>query len=273
MKLAKYWAKGEIDRMNINPATGNKERFFCWGWSNDSLADAAENGRQHALRAAAQLDRGEKPDRYTYGDKALREKILEKWESPEGSAWAALTINSYGCDIFNTTRAMFVDVDISDPQNRASEESAALKLLENVLGTEEDRGAHIYRTAGGLRYIITGPALAPGDPAASDLMKRLNADPLYITLCRVQECFRARLTPKPWRCHVQPFGLKYPWDGTRYEAYANSWRDKYAKLSAPYAVCKYLGYQGAPTQATDDLSRVLELHDRVTKAKSGLPLA
>lgn len=33
-------------------------------------------------------------------------------------------------------------------------------------------------------------------------MPRLCSDPLYVTLCEVQECFRARLSPKAWRLHM-----------------------------------------------------------------------
>jgi hypothetical protein len=34
---------------------------------------------------------------------------------------------------------------------------------------------------------------------AQRFMQFLRCDPDYIKLCRVQKCYRARLTPKPWR--------------------------------------------------------------------------
>jgi hypothetical protein len=39
---------------------------------------------------------------------------------------------------------------------------------------------------------------------ANMLMRFLRADPDYVRLCAVQECYRARLTPKPWRCGDGP---------------------------------------------------------------------
>jgi len=35
-------------------------------------------------------------------------------------------------------------------------------------------------------------------------MRFLRSDPEYVKLCRIQECYRARLTPKPWRWCDEP---------------------------------------------------------------------
>jgi hypothetical protein len=59
----------------------------------------------------------------------------------------------------------------------------------------------VYLTAKGLRVVCTS-ALLPWekhDWLATRLMKYLGADPDYIRLCGEQKCYRARLTPKPWR--------------------------------------------------------------------------
>ena len=39
---------------------------------------------------------------------------------------------------------------------------------------------------------------------AERFMRFLRGDPNYIELCRVQKCYRARLTPKPWRDNGEP---------------------------------------------------------------------
>jgi hypothetical protein len=153
------------------------------------------------------------------------------------------------------------------------EEKTATDRLAKVLNGADHLGAHVYRTAGGLRYIMARPDADPHDPAVLELMGRLGADPLYIILCRVQECFRARLTPKPWRCGVDPLRAKYPWEGTDVESRVRHWREKYARASTQYAVCEYLGYQGPDVRLTEEAGRVIEYHDRLTRARSGLKLA
>ncbi len=42
---------------------------------------------------------------------------------------------------------------------------------------------------------------------------------------------------------------------------------------APYAVCEYLGYKGPDVKLTDEVGKVIEHHDWVTKARSRLKLA
>lgn len=273
MKLAKYWAKGEIDRMNINPATGCEEKFFCWGWSNESIEHAREVGRKYAEAAAATLDGGEKPARYTYGDKALREKILKEWKAGDGTTYAAVTINAYGCDILNTTNVFFVDVDTDGKSSRRQQEADALGRLDAVLATDSTLGARVYRTAAGLRYIVGKPDAAPRDPAVKTLMEAMGADPLYVKLCRIQDCFRARLTPKPWRCGSAQFDVKYPWEGTQNEPYVARWREQYARLAVAHATCEWIGRRGAAIMMPAATEELVALHDDTTRATSGLPLA
>jgi hypothetical protein len=273
MQLAKFWAKGEIDRMNINPATGCEEKFFCWGWSNESVEHAQEVGRKYAAAAAATLDGGEKPARYTYGDKALREKILKEWKTDDGTTYAAVTINAYGCDILNTTNVFFVDVDTDGKSSRHQQEADALGRLDAVLATDSGLGARVYRTAAGLRYIVCKPGAAPRDPAVKALMEAMGADPLYVKLCRIQDCFRARLTPKPWRCGSVQFNVKYPWEGTLAEPYVATWRAQYSRLAAAHATCEWIGLRGTETQMPAAMAELVALHDEATLATSGRPLA
>ena len=273
MQFAKYWAKGDIDWKSPNPATGQYENFFCWGWSDESEEDAAKVGRERAEQVAAIIRSGIKPDRYTYGDKPLKEEILESWKSSDGTLFAVVSINSYGCDILNTENAMFVDVDIDEKSNRQAGEKTAIETLRRVLEEHGNCGAYVYRTAGGLRYLLTLDKAEPDRDDVAELMKRMGADPLYTSLCRIQKCFRARLTPKPWRCGFYPIKIEFPCENQALRNDIAHWRAGYRKSIVGHAVCEYLGYEGSEVECSPEFKRVLEFHDQVTGAHSRLPLA
>jgi hypothetical protein len=46
-------------------------------------------------------------------------------------------------------------------------------------------------------------------------LRELGSDPKYVQLAKAQECFRARLTPKPWRCGVRQSSRVYPREDQR----------------------------------------------------------
>jgi hypothetical protein len=64
----------------------------------------------------------------------------------------------------------------------------------------------VYRTHSGCRVVCTSrrfPRTQDNYPA-DRLMRFLRADRHYMELCQAQKCYRARLTPKPWRCDGEP---------------------------------------------------------------------
>ena len=60
------------------------EDFACWGWSDISVEEAQERGEQRAASVAKIIRSGLRPDQYLYGDRPMREKIIEEWKR----AWA-----------------------------------------------------------------------------------------------------------------------------------------------------------------------------------------
>lgn len=129
-------------------------------------------------------------------------------------------------------------------------------------------GVRTYRTRNGFRVLITGADAPPRSEHAARIMQELSSDALYMRLCRVQECYRARLTPKPWRIGVRRVHGSGPlWPGTRIE----DWVHRYDAASQGYAVCELVSSTG-PTPSADE-QHLIDLHDRATRPTSGLPLA
>jgi hypothetical protein len=130
------------------------------------------------------------------------------------SAW--LTVNHYNALVLNTSNMLIADIDFGDGRfdrhAGATDVTEVGKNLEDLhlLDDEHmqgekfrfaDQSYRIYRTHSGCRVICTSIALPWQSMGwmAERFMRFLRSDPEYIKLCGVQKCYRARLTPKPWR--------------------------------------------------------------------------
>src|SRR5262245_30160955 len=122
MKFYKYWAKGSATVADAHP--WNVRAF---GGSDVSMEEALRHANERAARAAQALVNGQAPGSYGYDERPLREEILE--EIRHGSELAAvITRNSYGSLVLNTSRVMFVDVDVY-PQTMSISLGEALRNI------------------------------------------------------------------------------------------------------------------------------------------------
>lgn len=129
--------------------------------------------------------------------------------------------------MLNAARAFFIDVDLPEPRRPnpitawvrrlfrrptapPDPAAAALARLNHWLDGRPEWGVRLYLTRRGLRYLVTHAPFEPGSPETEGAMTALGCDPYCTLLCRVQKCFRARLTPKPWRCGVAALSVRFP---------------------------------------------------------------
>lgn len=120
------------------------------------------------------------------------------------AAW--ISLNSYGCEILNTQSILIADIDLpSDSHPACPQHSAKMPAFEEEIFeraqdiAKRGLGFRFYRTSAGYRAICISHTFDPCSAESREILVGLKSDPLYIALCRSQECFRARLTPKPWR--------------------------------------------------------------------------
>ena len=291
MRIPRFWAKGATSMTVTNPATGRPRAFTCWGWSDTSVADAADKAKQRADAIAAKVRQGLDLDRYPYGVQPMREPVIEEWNGADGSLSAAITLNGYGCNVLNAARAMFVDIDLPSLPSlggivrglRSLFGGTKPKPIEQIPAIVMDRigavveldascGVRIYRTRAGLRCLFTHRQASPVADTTIKLMTDLGADPLYVKLCKMQECFRARLTPKPWRCGMHTPPVRYPWADAAAERAMRDWSAQYAKAADRFATCALVEQIG-PKASDPDIVRIIEVHDKATKVGTSLELA
>ncbi len=103
-------------------------------------------------------------------------------------------------------------------------------------------------------------------------MRAVDADPAFIQLCHVQDSFRARLTPKPWRMGTKPPPGQFPREQASEQSDFAHWLEQYDRASAAKATCRFVEAIG-PGTVDEAIAPIVRLHDDRTKATSGLPLA
>jgi hypothetical protein len=128
----------------------------------------------------------------------------------------------------------------------------------------------IYRTKAGVRLLATHALFTPSDPQVQQVFEAMGADPLYRKLCTNQQCFRARLTPKPWRCGIQAPSQRWPFASSQAEAEYDEWQAEYLARCREWATCELLEDHGP---AHPELAPLIAFHDATTRLGSGLPLA
>ena len=286
MRIGRYWARSQMHA--IDPRGEAHHRSFLRA-SFESEADAQRIADQAAQQLKSQIERGTEPkDWYLYADRTRAEPLIEEIRSEYNQRIGALTVNAYGACILNTERVVFIDIDTPQPSPRPrgllkrlfskpepidAEDPAehVLTKLEAYCQSAPARGARVYKTAAGLRVLLTGEQLDPCAEQTHDLFHDLGADPQYATLCRVQSCFRARLTPKPSR-------MRIGWPPEKIRAGSEStdslrdWETAYHDECTAYAVCRLI-VQIGPDTTDPDIALAQSIHDEHCAVSAQLPLA
>jgi hypothetical protein len=268
MKIGKYWAKETaVARCSL----GRTVSVDRWETSEESLAAARQAARDSARKLQEKLTAGGSLDRYPYGVRPLREEILMTFPGPEGRPTALVTRNGYGCEVLNATRVMFVDIDLPDSTRGDSRERGALERIARFVQAKPALSFRVYRTFAGLRALATQAPLEP-IPANLEVLTALGCDPIYHRLCREQACYRARLTPKPWRCGQPPIHISYPFEDAGQEQRCARWTAAYQARHRAFSTCELLEVVGRP-DIHPEVRPFVELHDERTRVGSKLPLA
>lgn len=154
-------------------------------------------------------------------------------------------------------------------------ENRAMKVVEDYVAARPDWRMRVYRTPAGYRLLVMHRTFDPNEDEALAFMDALKTDPIYQRMCRNQQCFRARLSAKPWRigidAHMKPRPGVWPVKPERMPDRL-AWIARYEEAACGYAACRFereLG-DGAVDYRVDAVRR---LHDEYARAESGLPIA
>lgn len=154
-------------------------------------------------------------------------------------------------------------------------EALARKTIDRFLEQHPDWRVRLYETPAGYRLLVMHRTFDPTDPETRESLQALRADPVYTRMCMNQHCFRARLTPKPWRMgiaqHMKPRPGIWPVAPDRLAERA-AWIAEYEQKAQGYAACRFIEELGLGTTHPAAV-RVQHLHDGISRATTPLPLA
>jgi hypothetical protein len=278
--------------MNFPPfwAKGRSGDFFAWRWSSQSITEAQSLANQAARKLEERFQAGDRPQSHGgyYPDRPFREQVLQEIKDSAGETTAVVTRNSYGCLVLNTAKVMFVDIDLPEPKSTggffkklfgkpdavpaSNPQSEAITKIEHWTRGNPEWGWRVYRTRAGLRLLATNGVFEADSIMVNNVFVALEADPLYQRLCKSQKCFRARLTPKPWRCGLRDKPERWPWLDSKQEKRFQKWEVEYQDCSANWATCEFIRHIGN-RDIHPEVKSVLKLHDDPTRAQSQLQLA
>ena len=286
MRIPPYWSKGTHTGTDRN---GREQTFWAWGWSFNSMAEAENDAVARAKRVFDRITSGAKPDSYDYIDQPLREEILDTLRAGDDEI-AVITRNRYGALVLNSASACFVDVDFPEilsqgladriglffskqkrQQRLRDTQDAALLAVRDWATHNPRRSFRLYRTAAGLRLLFTDRLYDPTSSETAELLAELKSDWRYRKLTEKQACFRARLTPKPWRCRFYRPPGRHPRDGKSAEAYRN-WLRKYEEKTQDYTTCRFIESIGQ-VDGSATLETIIDIHDRYSCGEPEAKLA
>jgi hypothetical protein len=259
----------------------------AWGWSDISQAEAIERAEARLERILSALRNRTELERYSYcSDNVILEPVIR--EVPlTGDGRCVISRNAYGALVLNSSNVLFIDVDVEISTRRKA--SGFFAALFGKKGTPTDpfetqfeviRGWQTanpttalgcYRTFAGFRLVVLNRVFAAASTEANAMLDVLCNDPLYRILCRKQQCFRARLTPKPWRIGLQGMPGRHPHQTAEDKQALEIWEHSYLANSAKFSVCQdrvTLGHAALHP----DVAAILEIHDKAC-CRGGLPLA
>ena len=153
---------------------------------------------------------------------------------------------------------------------RGGIEQFARNRIKAFTQRNPDWNLRIYRTPAGFRVLTMHAIFEPNDPKVTEYFAALGVDKLYAAMCQNQHCFRARVSPKPWRIgitnHMRPRPGVWPVDESRIEA-RNGWIRAYEEASKKFAACRFVEEIGSSV-IHPKAEIVRDLHDRLSQALS-----
>ena len=197
---------------------------------------------------------------------------------------------------------------IEQTQNYAEQEQWHEHLTELVghmrqrinerLASHPNERFRLYQTPAGFRIIATHSTVTPNDTVVKDWLEHFHADSNYARLCQAQQCFRARLTAKPWRMveiieqnkldktlpHRNIWLVETEIQRKNEAVEREDWAQKYDEFAKGYKACRYLetlGGRGGLNNNGDSLNSAAEQkaiegfvrwHDRACQVDSDLPM-
>ena len=180
-------------------------------------------------------------------------------------------------------------------------------LIQKRVTSHPNEQFRLYETPAGFRLIAVHDLVVPSNEVVAEWFTYFHADANYIRLCQVQQCFRARLTAKPWRMNEvndNKLNKQIPannfWfidtslddasldamDEEQYDDFEKQqfelvarqqWIDSYDNFAKNYKACRYIksfgDQQNNNSLVTKAVDEFVTWHDEACQVDKELPMA
>lgn len=268
MKYNKFWVYQEGEAVL---KTG-KQKIRCLGGSNISLEDAANEARKKILMVEERIHgRKEVFEEYTV---EIKEELIQEIDTRN-----IITRNYYGALILNSEKIMMMDIDhcpktfweLFGFKAKKTPKERIIERLEKLLaGSYKHLSMRVYETPKGIRCIVNNREFNADSQETEKILRDFHNDWLYVILCKKQNCFRARLTPKPYRCKVPKLKSRFPRSKPEDIAEYERWKTVYEEKIPKYSSCRFI------KQINEDngqFKEIIKIHDQISGALEKKPLA
>lgn len=264
MKYFHFWVKAPFD-IKVGSSV---ETINVLAGSNESKEHALQEAERHSKDIEQRIARGDVKSNY---EATIKEHVVDVVDENN-----IITVCRYGASVLNTTQYTILDLDqypfdffdlFSGVRKLPKKERIVTKFLQKLEKYPElGKDFRIYETSNGIR-VIGKKYLYQKNRNSRRLMKKLSVDILYMILSEKQGCYRARLTPKPYRIKSPTIKVTSPLV-CETEEYAH-WLEQYEVISKNFRVVKLLQVVG------QDFSYepIIKLHDSTCQSNLDLPLA
>lgn len=179
-------------------------------------------------------------------------------------------------------------------------------LIEKRVIRHPNEQFRLYETPAGFRLIAVHDLVVPSDNIVAEWFSYFHADTNYARLCQMQQCFRARLTVKPWRMNEVKEGkldkqipannfwfidtnfddeMLDDMDEEQYDEFEKQqnelaarqqWIESYDTFAKNYKACRYVksfgDQQGNNRSATKAINEFVDWHDSACQVDKDLPM-
>lgn len=191
------------------------------------------------------------------------------------SAIAGLAFKSWGILVGSMVLSLIMLASIAQfihdviANRKGGAENRALEHIKRISSENPELHLRVYRTPMGFRVLFMEDTHDPASEKTIQLLNNLKSDPVYIQMCRNQSCFRARVSPKPWRIgvdRIRPRPGVWPIK-PEHTKERQLWIREYEQKSRAYASCHFLMSLG--TSHTHPKAKyVKELHDKLCNVQA-----
>lgn len=219
-------------------------------------------------------------------------------------AWLGLSWLWLLAVMFGVTAYLWQQASVKDKARaqKYTDDAASLlpymtDLIKNRITNHPNESFRLYQTPAGFRIIATHDVVLPSDRLVAEWFAYFHADTNYVRLCQVQQCFRARLTAKPWRLSevennklAKDIPAKDFWFGSDNTDVDNSieqrqdelkarkqWIVDYDRFTQGYRACHYVesfaGREASHQLQSVAIKALVDWHDRACRVDKALPMA